>query len=510
LGGYSDYGGYSLGGTSDYGDYSLGGGSDYGGYSLGGYSDYGGYSLGGYSDYGGYSLGGGSDYGGYSLGGGSDYGGYSLGGGSDYGGYSLGGGSDYGGYSLGGGSDYGGYSLGGGSDYGGYSLGGTSDYLGYTDYAPTTDVYGHEMTTIEGVGYSFVPSAYSAPVIKDKVFTFSAPSSHYKSTPHVSKPPVYNPPVYNPPTYNPPTYNPPVVNTPVPNTTTTTNNTCTGSSCNTSTVKTITNSYADNSYVDNSYVDNSIVDNSISGSYNTTVSNSGNTTTNVSTVKTVSSAPVTYPVQYTYPSYNPAPTCTISLSYGGQGGTATLTWYSSYATSAYITPNIGRVAPSGSMTVYPSYSTVYTLGVSGSGGSNSCQTQSYSQPYVAGSSVSLSQIPYTGFDLGPVGNALYWLSLLSFAVAGAYLLVYYRGGMLTLASAFMAQRKPRMAAALGSPAKAVQSAVAPIARQIDKAFASSASFADLSGATKRGMTTDTMMIERSDGKETPRIVISRR
>ncbi|MDP2648533.1 MAG: hypothetical protein Q8P19_01395, partial [bacterium] len=369
-----------------------------------------------------------------------------------------------------------------------------------------TDVYGHETTRVSGVGYSFAPTSYSAPVSAGKTFTFSAPSSYYKSTP-----PVYNPPVYNPPTYNPPTYNPPVVTTSNPKTTTTTtNNTCTDNSCNTSTVKTITNSYADNSYVDNSYVDNSIVDNSISGSYNTTVSNSGNTTTNVSTVKTVSSAPVTHPVQYTYPSYNPAPTCTISLSYGGQGGTATLTWYSSYATSAYITPNIGRVAPSGSMTVYPSYGTVYTLGVSGSGGSNSCQTQSYYQPYVAGSSVSLSQIPYTGFDLGPIGNALYWLSLLSFAVAGAYLLVYYRGGMLTLASAFMAQRKPRMAAALGSPAKAVQSAVAPIARQIDRAFASSASFADLSGATKRGMTTDTMMIERSDGKETPRIVISRR
>ncbi len=55
------------------------------------------------------------------------------------------------------------------------------------------------------------------------------------------------------------------------------------------------------------------------------------------------------------------------------------------------------------------------------------------EPYVA-----LSQITFTGFDLGPVGNAIYWLSLIAVAVAGAYLLVYYRSGMFSLRSAEVA------------------------------------------------------------------------
>ena len=41
-------------------------------------------------------------------------------------------------------------------------------------------------------------------------------------------------------------------------------------------------------------------------------------------------------------------------------------------------------------------------------------------PYVA-----LTQIPYTGLDLGLFGNALYWIVLAGVALAGAYLLVYY-------------------------------------------------------------------------------------
>lgn len=51
--------------------------------------------------------------------------------------------------------------------------------------------------------------------------------------------------------------------------------------------------------------------------------------------------------------------------------------------------------------------------------------------------VALSQIPYTGFDLGPVGNTIYWMSLMSIAAAGAYLLVYFKGGALSFAGTFM-------------------------------------------------------------------------
>ena len=64
---------------------------------------------------------------------------------------------------------------------------------------------------------------------------------------------------------------------------------------------------------------------------------------------------------------------------------------------------------------------MYTLTVSGYGGTRTCTAY----VTVQGSYISLSQIPYTGFDAGLLGNALYWLSLISFAVAGAYLVVYY-------------------------------------------------------------------------------------
>ena len=44
----------------------------------------------------------------------------------------------------------------------------------------------------------------------------------------------------------------------------------------------------------------------------------------------------------------------------------------------------------------------------------------YASPHVA-----LSQIPYTGFDFGTVGNTLYWAVLALFALAAGYLIVYY-------------------------------------------------------------------------------------
>ncbi|MDB5187700.1 MAG: hypothetical protein JWO50_220 [Candidatus Kaiserbacteria bacterium] len=41
-----------------------------------------------------------------------------------------------------------------------------------------------------------------------------------------------------------------------------------------------------------------------------------------------------------------------------------------------------------------------------------------------GTKVRLTQIPYTGFDFGPVGNSIYWLALFLFALSAAYLLIY--------------------------------------------------------------------------------------
>ena len=48
-------------------------------------------------------------------------------------------------------------------------------------------------------------------------------------------------------------------------------------------------------------------------------------------------------------------------------------------------------------------------------------------PYVQ-NYVPLSQIPYTGFDFGLVGNAIYWLTIILAAMGGAYLIVYSHSG----------------------------------------------------------------------------------
>jgi hypothetical protein len=41
--------------------------------------------------------------------------------------------------------------------------------------------------------------------------------------------------------------------------------------------------------------------------------------------------------------------------------------------------------------------------------------------------VSLTQIPYTGFDFGSFGDSIYFAALAAFGVAAAYLLAYYAG-----------------------------------------------------------------------------------
>lgn len=67
----------------------------------------------------------------------------------------------------------------------------------------------------------------------------------------------------------------------------------------------------------------------------------------------------------------------------------------------------------------------------------------YTQPtYIPHASyVALSQIPYTGFDSGPIGNAVYWISIMLVAFSGAYLVVYYRGGAFSLATEMLSSRR---------------------------------------------------------------------
>jgi hypothetical protein len=100
-----------------------------------------------------------------------------------------------------------------------------------------------------------------------------------------------------------------------------------------------------------------------------------------------------YNYQYVYP----APTCTITSTtpysyYGGYYGnnygsnygynqSVTLAWSASNASSAYIS-GVGTVLTSGSTNITPYGNQVYTLRVTGPGGTNTCQTTvNSSYPY---------------------------------------------------------------------------------------------------------------------------------
>jgi hypothetical protein len=259
-------------------------------------------------------------------------------------------------------------------------------------------------------------------------------------------------------------------------------------------------------------------------SSNATVSNSGNSS-NVNNVNVivntpaVNQAPVTpvytlptvqYPVQFvqTTPVYQPAPYCTISIvntnGYNNYNGydQATLTWSASNATSAYISPSVGTVSTYGTRVVNASGNQIYTMTVYGQNGQTSnCQTTfyapAYTPTYVAPATpyVSLSQIPYTGFDLGPVGDAMYWAALAAFALAAGYLMIYFRGGALAFAgNAFASSNDAEVAE---------EKVLAPVAAST-KADATQLSSFNLPVTSSRHVTTDTMNITK-DG----RLVINR-
>lgn len=248
---------------------------------------------------------------------------------------------------------------------------------------------------------------------------------------------------------------------------------------------------------------------------NTNINNITNTNNSssiaIATVAPVMTAPVQYPVQYVQPIVQPTyyqqPSCSISISnysgnaYGSYGYNqlATLTWSSQNAVSAYISPNVGSVSGWGSMQVYPTNSQIYTMTVYGQGGSATCTTQPfYVANYVAPVNptpyVSLSQIPYTGLDFGTLGNAIYWLSLMVFAGAAAYLVLYYQGGAFALFGTRTNRVQVEMPKiAISSTPVQKPSVVSPI-----QLF-----------SNKENTPSDTMHVAHSKDGSVPRIYISR-
>lgn len=144
------------------------------------------------------------------------------------------------------------------------------------------------------------------------------------------------------------------------------------------------------------------------------------------------------------------PTCWIKASPNTvyhYGGRVNLSWESTDAEWAEIT-DLGVVPVDSTAGINVYTSKTYRMTVHNGSRSAECDTfvnvvgevrsnntNYYGYNYYPQQSnyVLLTQIPYTGFDFGPVGNAIYWMTLATIAIAGAYLLIYQRG-MSALAS----------------------------------------------------------------------------
>ncbi|HWO07286.1 MAG TPA: hypothetical protein VNM40_01725 [Candidatus Paceibacterota bacterium] len=242
------------------------------------------------------------------------------------------------------------------------------------------------------------------------------------------------------------------------------------------------------------------VSNNTNTNTNNNVNINNNTAVAVAQVQ-IGGQTASYPTP-SYPTY-PAPYCNIyqaqSGSYGSYGVRPVyLSWNSSNAQSAYLS-NYGSVGVNGSQTVYPSYTTTYTLTVYGYNGQQAtCQTTVYASTYTPTTPyVSLTQIPYTGFDFGPIGNAMYWAGLAVFALGGAFLAVYYIPSLIAGRSAFANSFATRQYTPVVVPKapilleKEAEAKVAPIVESLRKTG-----------------TTDAMAIVQSPGSM-PKITIVR-
>ena len=143
-----------------------------------------------------------------------------------------------------------------------------------------------------------------------------------------------------------------------------------------------------------------------------------------------------------------APTCNIYISnynqnynynnqYGYQAQPVTISWSSQYAHSGWINQGVGTVALTGSRTVYPTQTTVYTATFVGQNGqqvtcSATVNINTYVPPPIYQNPapyVTLSAVPYTGLELGPVGTVLYWGFLIAWTLFAAYLIAIKRAHM---------------------------------------------------------------------------------
>lgn len=139
------------------------------------------------------------------------------------------------------------------------------------------------------------------------------------------------------------------------------------------------------------------------------------------------------------------PYCSLQASpntVNGYGAEVNLSWESTDAEWAEIS-DVGVVPLDSSLEVNVYTSKTYRMTVHNGSRSGECEafvnilgevrsnsnnySNNYDTYYAQQPYVHLTQIPYTGFDFGPMGNAIYWMTLMVLAIGGAYLLVYQKG-----------------------------------------------------------------------------------
>jgi hypothetical protein len=193
-----------------------------------------------------------------------------------------------------------------------------------------------------------------------------------------------------------------------------------------------------------------------------------NTTYTLTVIGTIGQS-VTCQTNVTVTTQTQVPYCTIYANPTSitQGQSSTLTWNSQNAVSAQLSSS-GSVATNGSMTVWPQYTTTYTLTVMSSTGQSATCTAivnvnqppyipPFQPPYQPPTiyppityyppqmpHIPVSYIPYTG-EGSVLGNVIFFGLLVSAAFSGAYLILYSQGGMQNMFGA-LRLRRPRFTA----------------------------------------------------------------
>ncbi|MEK7613504.1 MAG: SpaA isopeptide-forming pilin-related protein [Patescibacteria group bacterium] len=177
------------------------------------------------------------------------------------------------------------------------------------------------------------------------------------------------------------------------------------------------------------------------------------TTTYTGTVTGVGGETKTCSVTITYTPTTPAPQCTLTVSHSKikTGESITVSWTSTNVSNGTIT-HVGTTTPvSGGTTddLYPSDTTTYTGTFTGPYGTTTCSAivevekggggcqgncgGGLNQPTVSltkapggqvlAAYVSLAQVPYTGFEAGPLLTALFWLSVVVWSIGISYVVL---------------------------------------------------------------------------------------